>query len=345
MAGVSGSTLLIYGEFANVVIKHGEQGMMAEPGILGSAFFSDTRIRKLKKKSYHFLDVEMMQLDKSDEESICIAGRFVKNTKLERDQYLDAGELVADHDSMDSAPSALFFLFPARHRLVYAPETRFAPTLGEFRSTLRFFLIKSWDEELKRRYKAANADNRVITWDQLREKHPKPTVHLVHQTSPASIDQFIKRFSKINRMTITVIERNAEWSRKKALGALPDAVGPAKPDSAKVVLTGGQEGLHKNGTARVAKSATKAGYEELKLTGTDKDGAKLSGVNEDFKYKVPLGEGNRANPLNTLATSAWVKMREALQSRTVSTMFSAAELRANIVAAVGLLRDRRDADR
>lgn len=334
---------MIYGEFANVVITYGSKGMMSEPEILGSAFFRDTRVRKLKHKSYHFLDVEIEQLDPRDDESICIMGRFVKNTRLERDQYLKSGRLIEDHESMESAPSSLFFLFPARHRLVFAPETKFAPSLSEFRSTLRFFLVNAWKEKLRRFYDEVNSEKRVMTWEKLEEQHPKPIVHMVHQASPASIAQFVKRFKKINRMTITVIERNAEWSRKKALGALPEAVAPAKPDGAKVVLTGGADGLNKKGTEKVATSATKAGYEEVQLTGTDTDGAKLSGANEDFKYRVPLGSETGASKLKTYAASAFVRLSEAIKSKVVSTNFSANELADNIQASKTLLQERDDA--
>ena len=61
--------------------------------------------------------------------STVIAGHFVKNSVLAREQVFQNEELISDHAEIETSPSAFFVLFLSDHRIAYAPETRFAPTL------------------------------------------------------------------------------------------------------------------------------------------------------------------------------------------------------------------------
>lgn len=71
---------------------------------------------------------------------IAIAGRFIKNTELSREQYEnDKGELIRDTQGMPSAPSAIFVLMLNSHRLLYVAETKFAPNLNTFKATVDSF--------------------------------------------------------------------------------------------------------------------------------------------------------------------------------------------------------------
>ncbi|WP_340270550.1 hypothetical protein [Sulfitobacter pontiacus] len=333
---------MIRAEFANLVVKYGDKGMLAEPKLLGAAFFADPLIRRLSKKSYHFIDVDMAMLDENEPESICIFGRFVKDIDLERDQILENGKLVSNHRLMPSAPSSLFFVFPARHRIIFAPETRFAPTLSEFRSTFYSFLKDAWRKEIRRQYDEINKiEKRSKTWSELKKEFPAPDVRLVHLTSPSSVDKFVQRFDIINKMTIAVIERNNEWDRSDSLADIKKALQPAKPDVAKIVATGGKKGLKKKGTAKVVKAATKAGYEEVTLQGKTPDGTTLIGSNDDFKLRFDLTE--KVTSVKAAAKSAWTKMKDALSDGLVTTNFSENELSNNILASKTLLEDRKDA--
>ena len=144
-------------QYANFVLKFGEQELLDEFEIVSRAFLHDVRVRSYGKTHFHFLEPKLKLLDQTDPMSLAIFGRFVKDTVLERDQVLDGGLLRQSHDELRSSPSSYFVLMLASHRLVFLPETRFAPTLAQFAATTRKFLLDAHKDFIRDKFNVAQA--------------------------------------------------------------------------------------------------------------------------------------------------------------------------------------------
>jgi hypothetical protein len=277
-----------FAEYANVVVKFGENDLLHRPEIVSAAFLIDTKVRNLKHKSYHFLDVDMLQLDEHDPNSICIFGTFVKNTNLRREQVLIGDKLVEDDAVLQSSPSSFFCLFLTYHRLAYLPQSSFAPTLSEFSSTLAYFIREAWDKDIKNKRRLEKENNSNLTLAKVLEQYPKPSVKVVQATAANSISDYIDKFEKIKQLRISIIERNSEFDIRSPLQEIQRRFNRANPNVTYLNAENHKDGLEPKAVKGLVTSATDGGYEEALIKGTGKNGEKISGDNSDFKLKTPF---------------------------------------------------------
>lgn len=270
--------------FANLVVKFGQRDLLDYSDVVLRAFTNDTRVRKYGEREYHFLDVSIKHMDENDPLSLCVFGRLVKVMTLTREQILEGNEIRQDRRSIESAPSSFFVLLLDCHRMVYVPETQFAPSLSEFHSTIRRFVKNEFKSFLDREYKRIN-DNDRITWAELHKLHVAPTINVVPLTSEASITEFISRFSKINRLSVRIIDRNNEISGGSIVSSIQKRLEPTEPDNASLVVSKGGDGLVAKPTEEFIAETTKHGYEDVSIRGFDCDGNRLSGNNESFRLQ------------------------------------------------------------
>jgi hypothetical protein len=151
--------------FANFVCKFGEEKALLDYAkeIVLPAFFDDTYIRSYGKKAqFFFYEVQQVVLNEDKDNPILgIAGRFIKNTYLAREQIFDPEKgIVADAASIQSSPSASFLLILNNHRLVYFPETAHAPDLITFRATALDFIKRKHKAFVGRLYEDLNKDEK-----------------------------------------------------------------------------------------------------------------------------------------------------------------------------------------
>src|SRR5476651_65737 len=85
---------------------------------------------------YFLLDVKLI---KYGDEELVIAGRLIKDTTVERDQFIDGGSLVKDRQVLKSAPSSFFALILSNHKLLYVRENSGAPPISAFEATITKF--------------------------------------------------------------------------------------------------------------------------------------------------------------------------------------------------------------
>lgn len=75
------------------------------------------------------------------DERVLLVGRFIKDMTLEREQVYNTSQgLIEDYEKLQSSPSAIFVLILDIHRLVYLKETKFAPSMENFKSTIENFI-------------------------------------------------------------------------------------------------------------------------------------------------------------------------------------------------------------
>lgn len=276
-------------QFANLSIRFGEKELLDYKEVVVGAFLKDTYVRKYGRTSYHFLDTKMGLADESDPMSLAIWGRFVKNTTLEREQYLASGSLIRDSQLLESAPSSFFAFFVADHRLAYIPETKFAPTLENLESTIRRFVKDEFEKWAKEYHAAAKVEDSSYTWDTFDKDHPSPEVALVPLTAKESIDAFVRRFARIESLTVYVVKRNQDMKGGALFEALVSKSEEMEAKSARFVVNGDREhGLDLESTAEFVTETTEGGYERVALKGTDENGDTLKGTNEDFKLTTKI---------------------------------------------------------
>lgn len=253
------------------------------------------RLRSYDKTSYFFHEVTPVLLqDGKDEKIVGIAGRFIKDTTLEREQIFEEGKgLVKDTESMRSSPSAIFLLVLNNHRLIYVKETKNAPSKESFRSTLLYFLrgkhkqfIENEYEKLKQAHQA-DSDQPRVTKKELYEQSPRPTLELIPLTSEDSIEAFIRKYSILKVIEISLSDRNDESDNDpffEELQKRKDAIGSKNS----IVKHSNSKGLDKDKAINEISEATTQGNQNVKLSGIDEEGDTLRGNNEQFQLKKPL---------------------------------------------------------
>jgi hypothetical protein len=274
--------------FANLSVRFGEKELLDYKEIVTRAFLNDTNIRSYGKTSYFFFETEMYWANENDPLSLVIAGRFVKDTVLTREQILKDSDLVLDHQSIRSSPSAFFVFFLADHRLAYMPETANPPTLSNFEATIERFIKDEFARFLKEWRDAQREKIPNYTWNMAYRDHVPPAVNLVPLTSKDSIAQFVAKFSKINALTVHLIERNQDIDGGNLFERLTKKSEPLEPTSAKFVVQAGKDGLEIDETKGFVQETTEGGYERVALRGEDQNGAELKGSNDEFNLRIDL---------------------------------------------------------
>lgn len=292
-AGMNGALKSI--EMANLVCRFGDSVLLDHfDDIVYQSFFDEDLVRTYSETSYFFEKVDLIHLEsEAGSDVLGIVGRFIKDTKLRREQiYVEGEGLKRAPRSMQSSPSALFLLVLNSHRLIYLKETADAPTKDAFRSTLLSFLRKKHSHLLKSQLSEIDAldinrDEKRERKDQLRDELPRPTLELIALTSEEGIEEFIRAYDVLNQIKIRFSDRNDEADLDEFFNQLQkskDAIGSI--DTALVHRS--KEGLDKEQAVRQVVAATAQGNQSVTLRGVDDGGETIVGNNEKFQLKVPL---------------------------------------------------------
>lgn len=331
-------------EMGNLICRFGRDKVLLDMvnEIVLPCFFDDKLVRSYSKTSYFFHEVSPVLLNDDAEDSVVgIAGRFIKDTTLEREQIFEEGKgLVKDVGSMRSSPSAIFLLILNTHRLIYVKETRDAPSKESFRATLLSFLRDKHKEYIDAEYERLNAvrveDTYIerVTKKDLHEATPKPTLELIPLTSEDSIEEFVRKYSILKTIEISLSDRNDENDNDpffEEMQKRKDAIGSIKT----LVKHNNPKGLDKDEAISEITEATEQGNQNVKLAGIDNDGDILRGNNENFQLRKPLDDlsskpANAANDLYKsfagLVDSGLVKIPETSQKAKAVVMSLARRL-------------------
>ena len=194
---------------------------------------------------------------------------------------------------MRSSPSALFLLILNNHRLIYVKETKDAPSKESFRSTLLGFLrgkhkqyIDAEFERLKA-IREEDVSHERVTKKNLYEATPRPTLELIPLTSADSIEEFVRKYSILKTIEISLSDRNDENDNDpffEEMQKRKDAIGSTNS----VLKHNNPKGLDKDEAINEITEATAQGNQNVKLSGTDSEGDILRGNNEKFQLRKPL---------------------------------------------------------
>jgi hypothetical protein len=281
-------------EVANLICKFGENKVLLDmfDEIVSPAFFDKKMKRKYDDTTYFFHNVKLVELDKSGSTPVVgIAGRIIKDTTLRREQIYKEGQgLVKDEDSIRSSPSAIFLLILNSHRLVYAHETKDAPSKDTFRSTLLSFLRVKYKKYVSDEWEARNEveSEKRVTKKSIQEELPPPTLNLIPLTSDSGIADFVNRYDVLKTLEIRFFDRNDENDSDpffEQFQARRDRLG----SDVSILRHSSKDGLDKSEAIDEITEATQQGNQNVTLKGVDFQGDTLLGNNEQFQIRSAIG--------------------------------------------------------
>lgn len=318
--------------FANFICKFGERNLVDYlEEIVLPAFTNDTLVREYSSTRYFFFEVKLINLGSHQAPAYAIAGKFVKEYNLKREQIFDdrTNSLKSDEQQMETAPSAFFLLLLAEHRLVYFAETQSAPNLKAFQSTIARFAMNRWREFVSKIHAERNKnESSRVTWDQIYAEHPAPRITVIPIAGHEETSKFVKRFSKLTRFEVTVHERNEEVDGAELMESLNGHNKDLAGEQTKVVTTASGDGLDRRAAAKKVADITRAGNQSVRLVGTDQDGLRLTGENNDFSIVAEI-EIIAAKTIEK-AQILYKKFKELVASGTVAAGTASADVRAKI---------------
>lgn len=278
--------------FANFICHFGDQKVLLDYAeeIAVPAFTNDTFIRSYGTKThYHFFDVKLVKLGSEGREDVLgLAGRFVKNTTLTREQIFDeAGGLQKNKASMQSAPSAFFVLILNNHRLIYFPETANAPDLNAFKATSQKFLKEQHRRFITRLYEESNSSAKLQTKSGLIRHHPVPELEIIPLTGADSISDFVGRYETLKRIDFRIVRPNPDLNAGEVLGEVREFADNLGATHSKLT-TSNNKGLDHLAAIDSVKAATQTGNQNVNLSGVDANGNKLTGNNDKFKISAEI---------------------------------------------------------
>jgi len=273
--------------FANLICRFGDDKVLLNEAddIVFPAFFHDNLVRKFGDTESYFYEVKLRRLGERDgAPELAIAGRFVRETVLKRQQIVRDGRLVESYREMPSAPSAFFVLLLADHRLLYFAETHHAPSLDTFASTLGIFLRRVWRNEINRRYE----DNeRTRTKKELERETPRPRVEVIAVARDELIAESIASFESIKRVKFKLIKPNDETTPSSIYASVREYFAGLNPERLDLEAAD-SEGLEPEPTIEAVQKAADDGNTLINVTGTDEHGNKATADNTKFALSVPV---------------------------------------------------------
>lgn len=277
--------------FANFICHFGDDKVLLDYAldIVLPSFLDDKMIRGYGRTHFFFYETEVFIFEnETDEPTVVVAGQFVKNTELRREQIFDPEKgIIKDDAAISSAPSAFFVLILNNHRLVYFPETAHAPDFTAFRATSEKFLKEKHRAFIDRTYEELNSQNQKVSKKRLREIHPLPRLEVIPVSGDEEIEHFVRRYEKLRKIEFRIVDPNHEFDGGEIFDEIRGFLGPMNPTDTKLT-TSSNDGLDIDQALPRIKAATETANQDIKLSGLDTDGNELVGDNHSFKVSAPV---------------------------------------------------------
>lgn len=310
-------------EFANFTLTFGPKKVLADflDEIVVPAFTDTTFRRNYGKTTYLFKDVSVINLGTKKAPEPAIAGRFIKDTVIRREQILDhaTGQLVKDEKSLRTSPSVTFTLILSNHKLLYLRETSNAPGIDSFRSTVANFLPRKYfvlinTEYERRRASLADEKKSTVTKKALVKELLPPLVEIIPIASEASVVDFISRFKTLSTVKVDLGPVNAEIHNDPFFTVIRnerDAVGAQRA----VLIETNSEGLNKTAVAKQLKAISQEATASVYLGGKTPDDKKFEVDNHEMRLQLPMP--NLPPDVEGKAVRSFIEYEKAVADKTI----------------------------
>ena len=272
-------------EMGNLVCKFGSKNLLDYFGeVVHPAFFDKALVRKYSDTKYFFSKVKLITVDGR----VLLVGRFIKDMILEREQvYTPSKGLTEDHEELQSSPSSIFVLVLDIHRLIFLKETKYAPTLENFKSTIESFIKIKHKNYIEHLWEESKLSDKKVTKKQLLLDHFPPTLDIIPLTSARSVEEFVQQYEILSSVSYVFSDRNDEQDNEgffRAVQKQKDDVG----SKATTVKHSNSLGLDKDSVIDEVQAATAQGNQKVVMVGKDSSGTQLRGDNTDFQLKAAI---------------------------------------------------------
>ncbi len=311
-------------EFVNYTLTFGSEKVLLDAfhEIVEPSFASQKYIRKTRTASWFFMDVKLINLDKSlDVPILGLTGRFVKKTKLKRSQVLTSdNQLKEDQRELDSAPSSIFLLILNNHRLLFCKEMSGAPDIDNFLKTSQYCLGKAYTDHIER--EVAKLDLSASFEIQGARKllvHdlPFPSLRITPLLDGEELSGFIDRFSIINKLTIKLLKTNKdEIDNDDFWDSIEKKKEEINGDNFKIEISSTTHSLNKEVVKDEAINAGAYANSDISILGYDRQGGTLSGDNNDFSLKSEIEDLSRI--VAVAAKQMFGKLTQMIQENTIT---------------------------
>jgi hypothetical protein len=129
-----------------------------------------------------------------------------------------------------------------------------------------------------------------VTKKSLLKQYPHAKLEVVPIPSELSLLEFIKKYQKLNSMSVKILRTNSEINNSKLLQSIRNNGQKLGANAGSIGYSGSKEGLDKAEAAKQLSEMALDGNSEVKLSGTDVNGNSLIGNNDEFKLKVTIDE-------------------------------------------------------
>lgn len=275
--------------FLNLTCRFGDKFVLLDltKELLIPALFN-RHIRSYGKTHYFFTDVGATTVSVAElpGEQIVFYGRFIKDTVLTRNQIYQSGVgLISDQESIQSSPSSIFALILNNHKLVFAPEVPYAPSVDNLTATLQSFIGRERESYVRALRAASLLSEEPKSLSYFFEQIPPPEVIATPMASSGSVAEFVRRFAKITNLTIKLIDTNAEFPTRDLFRMLRATKEDTLAKTTSLVHES-TDGLRKEAVISEVGAAASGGNQKIVIRGVDEDGARLVGDNEHVKFQV-----------------------------------------------------------
>jgi hypothetical protein len=281
--------------FANVLCHFGERLVMLDLAreVIIPAITDGTLRRRYGQTQYFFHGTHLYGVSANGENGenvpvLAVYGRLVKDTVLTRTQVYapDQGALVQNTESIASAPSAFFVIILNNHKLIYLPETPYAPPVQAFGSTLQYFARLKHKDYIDALYNQLRTTEAPRSKQSLYIEIPPPRVEVMPLASRGSIAEFLSAFEKLKHLEFRIIDTNQELQMRETYQQLRAMKHAVRSQNTRLIHDSA-EGLDKIEAIDQINAAAATGNQEVKLSGETPDGTKLSGDNHKLKLQIP----------------------------------------------------------
>jgi hypothetical protein len=303
-------------EIWNFVCRFGETEVLLDryTDLVEPALFGKHQ-RRWGDTSFFLYDVNYFNAGTKEIPTPAVAGRLVKDTVLRQEQKLQDGRLVPADGKLPSAPSSLFVLLLATHRLLFIREQQGSPEARQFASSIDRFIRAERLKIIEKQHKESRSSGQLKAKADLHREIPLPDVTVTPVLSHSEVEAFIDRFSRIRRLSVAIEPTNDEPDNEAFFRYLRANGAAINAKSSRVeYVAKANESLDSDSAAQSVRAA-RNGLASFRIEGLDNDGNRLTGDNEKLRIMVPFKSEER--DVVAKATEAVASFRDLRASNDV----------------------------
>lgn len=306
----------------NFVCRFGEAEVLIDFlfEIVLPSFFDDSLIRERGTDTeYLIYEPKIIDFGTTKKPWPCIYGTFLKDSILRSDfAYAKSSkQILPRRRKIESAEFSRFLLSIPDHKIIYLPVTKQAPSLSEFGTTINYFAKESRKKFINRQKENLSNQGVNITKRELRDRVPKPKIHVLYLISQESIEEYVSQFKVLRTFQIRLLKTNAEGEYSSLLNKIRQQGKPVEPDHIDLVFSN-KEGLNKEGVPEPIKSAAKGGNSLVKLDGINQNGGRLIIDNRNLRVRMPTETAEDA-PDQVIANEMYEAYSDLRKSNVIGT--------------------------